>query len=54
MAMMRMETMAASRAPGLMRPSCGDSNSFRLSTSGIVWAIVKTVIRVRRAVVAER
>ena len=45
MARMRMVTMPASRAPGLTRPSCGDSNSFRVSTSGSAWAIVKTVIR---------
>ena len=43
--MMRMVTMPASRAPGLTRPSCGVSSSFRLSTIGSAWAIVKTVIR---------
>ncbi len=45
MAMMRMVTMPASRAPGLTRPSCRPSNSFRLSAIGSAWAIVKTVIR---------
>ena len=45
MAMMRMATMPASRAPGLTRPSCGASSSFRLSASGSDWAIEKTVIR---------
>ena len=45
MAMMTMVTMPASRAPGLTRPSCGVSSSFRLSTIGSAWAIVKTVIR---------
>ena len=40
-----MVTMPASRAPGLTRPSCRDSSSFRLCSIGSAWAIVKTVIR---------
>ena len=40
-----MVTMPASRAPGLTRPSCDDSSSFRLNIIGSACAIVKTVIR---------
>jgi hypothetical protein len=43
--MIMMVTTPASRAPGLTRPSCGLSSSFRLNTIGSTCAIVKTVIR---------
>ena len=36
--MMRMATVAASRAPALTRPFSRDSNSFRVSANGNTWA----------------